>query len=85
MYSPDHCFTSFDESIDNYALSEKFTFPFYYEPHPLCLLAAKQLQLHLETQTQWQHDLGSQTIKKLPLEKCLGYCWYKKITVKLAI
>ncbi|MCK5697857.1 MAG: RNA pseudouridine synthase, partial [Gammaproteobacteria bacterium] len=28
------------------------------EPHPLCLLAAKELQQHLNTQTQWQHNFG---------------------------
>lgn len=78
MYSPDHCFTSFDESIDNYALSEKFTFPFYYEPHPLCLLAAKQLQLHLETQTQWQHDFGLTDDKKTAIGKMFGVLLVQK-------
>ena len=28
---------------------ERFTYPFYYEPHPLCLLAAKEVQQHLQT------------------------------------
>ena len=51
-------FTSFKTSIDGYALPERFTFPFYYEPHPLCLLAAEELQAHLETQEQWQHNFG---------------------------
>lgn len=39
-------------------LPEKFTFPFYYEPDPLCLLAAKQLQQYLETQTDFIHNFG---------------------------
>ncbi len=30
---------------------ERFTFPFCYEPHPLCLLAAKEVQLELQTMT----------------------------------
>ncbi|MFT6909559.1 MAG: tRNA pseudouridine32 synthase/23S rRNA pseudouridine746 synthase [Oleiphilaceae bacterium] len=51
-------FTPFQQSIAAYALPERFTFPFYYQPHPLCLLAAKELQAHLETQTQWQHNFG---------------------------
>jgi len=51
-------FTPFQQSIIAYALPERFTFPFYYQPHPLCLLAAKELQAHLETQTQWQHNFG---------------------------
>ncbi len=40
-------FTRFSQSIDAYDLPKRFTFPFYYQPHPLCLLAAKQLQQYL--------------------------------------
>ncbi len=53
-----NCFISFQQATDNYSLPERFTFPFYYEPHSLCLLAAKELQQHLETQTEWQHNFG---------------------------
>lgn len=56
MSSQANCFTSFKESIDCYALPEQFTFPFYYQPHPLCLLAAKELQQHIQTQKDWQHN-----------------------------
>lgn len=28
---------------------QKFTFPFFYEPHPLCLLAAREVQEYIET------------------------------------
>ena len=52
------CFISFQQATDNFTLPERFTFPFYYEPHPLCLLAVKELQQHLETQTEWQHNFG---------------------------
>ena len=52
------CFTRFTESIEKHDLPQRFTFPFYYQPHPLCVLAAEQLQRHLETQTQWQHNFG---------------------------
>jgi len=51
-------FTSFKQEINCYKLPEKFTFPFYYQPHPLSLLAAKELQYHLKTQTDWQHDFN---------------------------
>ena len=51
-------FIHFNQAIDSYALPKAFTFPFYYQPHPLCVLAAKELQEHLETQTQWQHNFG---------------------------
>ncbi|MGF1703305.1 pseudouridine synthase [Photobacterium makurazakiensis] len=58
MHSPAHCFTPFNTSIDKYTLPERFTYPFYYEPHPLCLLAAEELQQHLHTQSEWQHNFG---------------------------
>lgn len=52
------CFTTFTQPIDTYALPQRFTFPFYYEPHPLCVIAAEELQQHLETQNLWQHNFG---------------------------
>ncbi|WP_173424681.1 RluA family pseudouridine synthase [Photobacterium sanctipauli] len=58
MHSPKHCFTPFKSSIDGYTLPEKFTYPFYYEPHPISILAAEELQQHLLTQTDWQHNFG---------------------------
>jgi tRNA pseudouridine32 synthase/23S rRNA pseudouridine746 synthase len=54
----DPYFTHFTSSIEKYTLPERFTFPFYYQPHPLCMLAAEQLQKHLISQTQWQHNFG---------------------------
>ncbi|MGR5146898.1 pseudouridine synthase [Photobacterium alginatilyticum] len=72
MHSPENCFTPFKESIDTYCLPERFTFPFYYEPHPLCLLAAKELQHHLETQTEWQHNFGLSEDKTAPIGKMFG-------------
>jgi tRNA pseudouridine32 synthase/23S rRNA pseudouridine746 synthase len=58
MKIEDPCFTYFTSSIEKYNLPERFTFPFYYKPHPLCMLAAEQLQRHIETQAQWQHNFG---------------------------
>ncbi|MFK5879244.1 MAG: RluA family pseudouridine synthase [Flavobacteriaceae bacterium] len=52
------CFTYFNKSITHVSLPDKFTFPFFYQPHPLCKLAAKELQAHLNTQTEWIHDFG---------------------------
>lgn len=52
------CFIPFKASIVDYVLPERFTFPFYYQPHPLCLLATKELQHHLKTQTVWKHNFG---------------------------
>ncbi len=39
-------------------LPERFTFPFYYEPHPLTKVAAAELQHYLETQTAFNHNFG---------------------------
>ncbi|RJE74694.1 RluA family pseudouridine synthase [Reichenbachiella sp. MSK19-1] len=52
------CFKRFQVPIDSYTLPERFTFPFYYEPHPLCLLAVEALQTHLKEQREWKHDFG---------------------------
>lgn len=51
-------FTVFNKDISGIELPVRFTFPFFYEPHPLCKLAAEQLQETLHTQTDWQHDFG---------------------------
>jgi tRNA pseudouridine32 synthase/23S rRNA pseudouridine746 synthase len=58
MPSIPSCFTPFDHAVQNAPLPERFTFPFYYEPHPLCVLAATQLQQHLSQQNEWQHNFG---------------------------
>lgn len=48
----DPCFISFQHAIDDFSLPKKFTFPFYYQPHPLCLLASEELQQKLELDSQ---------------------------------
>ncbi len=58
MHSQPVCFTPFKKSIECYSLPERFTFPFFYQPHPLCELAAEELQHHLMHQQTWQHDFG---------------------------
>ncbi|WP_233525722.1 RluA family pseudouridine synthase [Chitinophaga silvisoli] len=46
------------ESIKDIPLPERFTFPFFYEPHPLSRLAAANLQHYLETHTGLDHNFG---------------------------
>ncbi|MEW5675280.1 RluA family pseudouridine synthase [Flavobacterium enshiense] len=53
-----NCFIPFKEETSSYDLPLKFTFPFYYEPHPLALLAAKELQQHIDNQNEWEHNFG---------------------------
>ncbi|MGK0366220.1 MAG: tRNA pseudouridine32 synthase/23S rRNA pseudouridine746 synthase [Saprospiraceae bacterium] len=62
-------FTHFKESTDSIELPARFTFPFYYDPHPLCISAAKQLQDYLKTQTEWEYDFG---IKNPDSEGAMG-------------
>lgn len=57
-------FTYFKKSIESFSLPKRFTFPFFYQPHPLCELAARELQNHLETQTEWKHNFGLDSTKK---------------------
>ena len=72
MSSNKDCFTPFKTSIDSYSLPEKFTFPFYYDPHPLCLLATKELQHYLENQTEWQHPFGIEGDTRNAIGKMFG-------------
>jgi tRNA pseudouridine32 synthase/23S rRNA pseudouridine746 synthase len=72
MSSPENLFIKFKTSIDSYTLPEKFTFPFYYQPHPLCQLAVSELQSYLETQTDWQHNFGLNGDKETAIGKMFG-------------
>ena len=51
-------FQPFKTDISGISLPEKFTFPFYYQPHELSLIASKALQDFLETQTDFEHNFG---------------------------
>lgn len=51
---------SFATDISNIPLPEKFTFPFYYDPHPLCIKASEQLQAYLTKQEDFDHNFGLQ-------------------------
>lgn len=55
---PKLLFQTFQTNISGISLPEKFTFPFYYEPHELCVVAAQELQDYLENQTDFEHNFG---------------------------
>lgn len=48
----------FTTSIADIALPERFTYPFCYTPHPLCVLAAKEVQSYLIEQQVWEEELA---------------------------
>jgi len=56
--------TYFSKSINAYPLPKRFPFPFKYEPHPLCLMACKELQDYLKHQREWEHNFGLVVGKK---------------------
>jgi tRNA pseudouridine32 synthase/23S rRNA pseudouridine746 synthase len=66
------CFTPFELDTCQISLPEKFTFPFYYQPHSLANMAAEQLQCYLNTQVQWQYDVDSTTEQAVPEGKMFG-------------
>jgi tRNA pseudouridine32 synthase/23S rRNA pseudouridine746 synthase len=57
-HSPERISWFLEEAINDIELPERFTFPFYYEPHPLTKIAAAELQHYLETQTHLDHNFG---------------------------
>ena len=57
-------FQHFSTPITKIKLPKKFTFPFYYEPHPLCEIATNEVQTYLKTQTDFKHNFGLDDSKK---------------------
>jgi tRNA pseudouridine32 synthase/23S rRNA pseudouridine746 synthase len=51
-------FQPFKTDISGIDLPELFTFPFYYQPHPLSEIAAEELQSYLENQSDFEHNFG---------------------------
>lgn len=51
-------FIPFHKPIAGIEIPIKFTYPFYYEAHPLAIQAAEQLQVYLQNQSDWKHNFG---------------------------
>ena len=49
----------FKKSVSHLALPEKFTYPFHYTPHPLCVLAAEEVKKYIASRKEWQEELAS--------------------------
>lgn len=48
----------FATSIKEIPLPERFTYPFCYTPHPLCVMAAEEVQAYLAKQIEWDEELS---------------------------
>lgn len=48
----------FKKAVSHLALPEKFTYPFQYTPHPLCVLAAEEVKGYIATRKDWQQELA---------------------------
>ncbi|NRA93558.1 MAG: RNA pseudouridine synthase [Psychroserpens sp.] len=54
-------------------LPERFTFPFYYEPHSLCIRASQEIQSYLSSQQDFDHNFGLEVSKPgLKIGKMFG-------------
>lgn len=73
-----------DQSVSEIALPERFTFPFYYEPHPLTKMAAAALANYLETQSDLDHNFGLDVEQEgAPIGKMFGVLVVKDAEGKL--
>ena len=50
-------FHSCQTSIAGIELPRLFTYPFHYTPHPLCVMAAGEVQAYINKQTRWKEEL----------------------------
>lgn len=50
-------FHSFQTSIAGIELPRLFTYHFHYTPHPLCVMAAGEVQAYINKQTRWKEEL----------------------------
>lgn len=60
-------FTPFKPKVSLEDAPKYFTYPFDYSPHPISLLAVKDLQEYLSTQTEWEHNFGLSKEQKGPV------------------
>ena len=48
----------FKKPVSHLALPEKFTYPFHYTPHPLCVLAAEDVKAYIDSRKERQEELA---------------------------
>ncbi|MCS4239505.1 tRNA pseudouridine32 synthase/23S rRNA pseudouridine746 synthase [Myroides gitamensis] len=72
MSIPDVAFRRFQSDISRISKPEKFTFPFYYEPHSLSILASEELQRELESHALLVPLFDAANLECLPAGKMFG-------------
>lgn len=77
------CFHSMQSHLTE-ALPEQFTFPFYYTPHRLCIIASDEVKAYLNFQTDFEHNFGLEDSNKgLKIGKMFGVMIVKTSDGKL--
>ena len=77
-------FTPFLSDVSAIDLPQQFTYPFYYSPHPLSLIACHELQEYLKNQTDFKHNFGfDKNDKSLQIGKMFGVLVVKNQAGKL--
>ncbi len=64
------CFRSFRQDVSGIEVPERLNFPFYYEAHQLCRIAAEEVQDFL--QQDLGHDFGLSETEGTPIGKMFG-------------
>ncbi|MBO9632435.1 MAG: RNA pseudouridine synthase [Chitinophagaceae bacterium] len=73
-----------EKQLKGIILPERFTFPFFYQPHPIALIAVAELQHYLETRTDLGHNFGlNEEIDGTPSGKMFGVLVVKDSKGKL--
>ena len=73
-------FLRFKADVSSFEIPKKFTFPFYYKPHPLCVLAAEELQNNIISKTDWNHNFWkSNKENQIPIGKMFGVLLVKNV------
>lgn len=72
MSTLDIAFRRFQADISRITRPEKFTFPFYYEPHPLSIMASEELQRELESHILLAPLFDPASSECLPAGKMFG-------------
>lgn len=76
---------AFQTDISTIERPERFTFPFCYDPHPLSIAAARELQAYLVGQSDFDHNFGlDQDQRGLVIGKMFGVLVVETMQGKLA-